>query len=59
MALGLAVLGGWAFHTPEGYEQFASDAGLQAAIETGTVWSVNAERLLLTLARIATRASAS
>lgn len=36
---------GWAFHTQEGYEQFASDAGLQAAIDTGTVLALAAERL--------------
>ena len=36
---------GWAFHTTEGYEQFASAAGLQAAIDTGTVIALAAERL--------------
>lgn len=43
--VGIGRPGGWAFHTPEGYEQFASEAGLNAAIDTGTVLALAAERL--------------
>lgn len=43
--VGIGRPGGWAFHTPEGYEQFASAAGLEAAIDTATVLALAAERL--------------
>jgi hypothetical protein len=43
--VGIGRPGGWAFHTPEGYQQFASEAGLQAAIDTGTVLALAADRL--------------
>lgn len=43
--VGIGRPGGWAFHTTEGYEQFASDAGLEAAVDTATVLALAAERL--------------
>lgn len=36
---------GWAFHTPEGAEQFASDDGVQAGLDVATVLALAAERL--------------
>jgi metal-dependent amidase/aminoacylase/carboxypeptidase family protein len=43
--VGIGRPGGWAFHTTEGYEQFASEAGLDAAVDTATVLALAAERL--------------
>ncbi len=43
--VGIGRPGGWAFHTPEGYAQFASDAGLEAAVDTATVLALATERL--------------
>lgn len=43
--VGLGRPGGWAFHTPEGAVQFASEAGLQAALDVATVLALAAERL--------------
>ncbi len=43
--VGVGRPGGWAFHTPEGYAQFSSDAGLDAAVDTATVLALAAERL--------------
>jgi metal-dependent amidase/aminoacylase/carboxypeptidase family protein len=43
--VGIGRPGGWAFHTPEGFEQFASEAGTDAAIDTATVLALAAERL--------------
>jgi metal-dependent amidase/aminoacylase/carboxypeptidase family protein len=43
--VGIGRPGGWAFHTPEGYTQFASEAGLQAAVDTATVLALATERL--------------
>lgn len=43
--IGIGRPGGWAFHTTEGFQQFASDAGLEAAVDTGTVLALAAERL--------------
>ena len=37
--------GGWAFHTDEGREQFASEAGFEAAITTARVLALSAARL--------------
>ena len=43
--VGVGRPGGWAFHTTEGYEQFASEAGLEAAVDTATVLALAADRL--------------
>ncbi|MEZ4595783.1 MAG: M20/M25/M40 family metallo-hydrolase [Chloroflexota bacterium] len=43
--VGIGRPGGWAFHTTEGYEQFASEAGLEAAIDTATVLALATDRL--------------
>jgi hypothetical protein len=43
--VGVGRPGGWAFHTTEGYEQFASTDGLDAAVETATVLALAADRL--------------
>lgn len=43
--LGVGRPGGWAFHTTEGYGQFASEAGLQAALDTATVLALATDRL--------------
>ncbi len=44
--IGIGRPGGWAFHTDEGAEQFASQAGIEAALETATVLALSAARLL-------------
>lgn len=43
--VGIGRPGGWAFHTTEGFEQFDSAAGLEAAVDLGTVLALAAERL--------------
>lgn len=43
--VGVGRPGGWAFHTTEGYQQFASEAGLEAAVDTATVLALAAGRL--------------
>lgn len=43
--VGIGRPGGWAFHTTEGYQQFASSAGLEAAVDTATVLALATERL--------------
>ncbi len=43
--VGVGRPGGWAFHTTEGYDQFASPAGLAAAVDTATVLALATERL--------------
>lgn len=43
--VGIGRPGGWAFHTAQGYQQFASEAGLEAAVDTATVLALAAERL--------------
>jgi metal-dependent amidase/aminoacylase/carboxypeptidase family protein len=43
--IGLGRPGGWAFHTPEGAAQFASEAGLQASLDLGTVLALATDRL--------------
>ncbi|MFN8519632.1 MAG: M20/M25/M40 family metallo-hydrolase [Chloroflexota bacterium] len=43
--VGIGRPGGWAFHTTEGYQQFASEAGLDAAVDTATVLALAAVRL--------------
>lgn len=43
--IGLGRPGGWAFHTPEGAAQFASEAGLQASLDLGTVLALATARL--------------
>ncbi len=44
--IGLGRPGGWAFHTPEGAVQFASEAGLEAALDVATVLALASERLM-------------
>ncbi len=46
--VGIGRPGGWAFHTQEGYRQFASEAGLEAAVDTATVLALATERLTTT-----------
>jgi metal-dependent amidase/aminoacylase/carboxypeptidase family protein len=43
--VGLGRPGGWAFHTPEGAAQFASEAGVQAGVDVAVVLALAAERL--------------
>lgn len=43
--IGLGRPGGWAFHRPEGAAQFASDDGLRASIDLGTVLALATVRL--------------
>lgn len=43
--IGLGRPGGWAFHTPEGAAQFASEAGIQASLDLGTVLALATARL--------------
>ena len=44
--IGVGRPGGWAFHTDEGAAQFASDAGIEAAITIGRVLALATTRLL-------------
>ncbi len=43
--VGVGRAGGWAFHTPLGVEQFASDAGVAAASDIAQVLALAAVRL--------------
>jgi len=43
--IGLGRPGGWAFHTPEGAAQFASEDGLQASLDLGIVLALATVRL--------------
>jgi metal-dependent amidase/aminoacylase/carboxypeptidase family protein len=43
--IGLGRPGGWSFHTPEGAAQFASEAGVAAALDVATVLALSAVRL--------------
>jgi metal-dependent amidase/aminoacylase/carboxypeptidase family protein len=43
--VGIGRPGGWAFHTPEGAQQFASDDGVLAGLDVATVLALAAERL--------------
>lgn len=43
--IGLGRPGGWAFHTPEGAAQFASEDGVQASVDLGTVLALATVRL--------------
>ena len=43
--IGLGRPGGWSFHTPEGAAQFASEDGLDAAMDVATVLALSALRL--------------
>jgi hypothetical protein len=43
--IGLGRPGGWSFHTPEGAAQFASEDGVQAALDVATVVALAAARL--------------
>ncbi len=44
--IGLGRPGGWSFHTDEGAAQFASEAGVEAAVELATVLALSTVRLL-------------
>jgi metal-dependent amidase/aminoacylase/carboxypeptidase family protein len=44
--IGLGRPGGWSFHTPEGAAQFASEAGVEAALDVATVLALSAVRLV-------------
>jgi metal-dependent amidase/aminoacylase/carboxypeptidase family protein len=43
--IGLGRPGGWAFHTPEGAAQFASEDGIAAALDVAQVLALSAVRL--------------
>jgi metal-dependent amidase/aminoacylase/carboxypeptidase family protein len=43
--IGLGRPGGWAFHTPEGAAQFASEDGVQASVDLATVLALATDRL--------------
>jgi hypothetical protein len=43
--IGLGRPGGWAFHTPEGASQFASEDGVAAAMDVATVLALSVLRL--------------
>ncbi len=44
--IGLGRPGGWSFHTPEGAGQFASEAGVAAALDVATVLALSTVRLV-------------
>jgi metal-dependent amidase/aminoacylase/carboxypeptidase family protein len=44
--IGLGRPGGWAFHTPEGAAEFASEDGIRAGLDVGTVLALAADRLV-------------
>lgn len=45
--VGIGRPGGWSFHTPEGAAEFASNDGLDAAMDLATVLALAAERLVV------------
>ena len=57
--IGLGRPGGWSFHTDEGAAQFASEAGVEAAVELATVLALSAVRLLARAVLVSVRGTPS